>query len=187
MTREWEILSPTAHIYKIPRAVSNHNPLILSTQQNASSKLRDFRFELALLKDPYFLFKVKNIWEWAKRDTNALNRVQFKLKKVNKFHKGWGFNRVGSYKQRKKPISEELLVIEQIEEKHSLDIDNIRKRCTLMAELLKMLEEDELHWFKRSHETWLLKVDNNTEFFIGWPMGEKGNKLYMCWKMVQTI
>jgi hypothetical protein len=86
-------------------------------------------------------------------------------KKVKKFLKSWGFNGARSYKKRKKEISEELLVLEQIEESNPLDMDNIRKRCTHMVELLKMLEEEELHWFKRSHETWLLKGDNNTEFF----------------------
>jgi hypothetical protein len=34
-----------------------------------------------------------------------------------------------------------------------------------MAEMLHILEEEELFWFKRSHKTWLLQGDNNTEFF----------------------
>jgi hypothetical protein len=27
------------------------------------------------------------------------------------------------------------------------------------------MDEEELHWYKRSYENWLLKGDNNTEFF----------------------
>lgn len=30
---------------------------------------------------------------------------------------------------------------------------------------MNILEEDELYWFKRSHETWLHKGDNNTGYF----------------------
>jgi hypothetical protein len=75
MTREWEILFPATHVYKIPRVVSDHNPLMLSTHQNTSFKLRDFRFELVWLKDTEFLVKVKKIWEEPIRDTNALDRV----------------------------------------------------------------------------------------------------------------
>jgi hypothetical protein len=32
VTREWEILFPTAHVYKMARIMCDHNPLILSTQ-----------------------------------------------------------------------------------------------------------------------------------------------------------
>jgi hypothetical protein len=31
--------------------------------------------------------------------------------------------------------------------------------------LFTILDEEELYWFKRCNETWLLKGDNNTEFF----------------------
>lgn len=31
MTREWEIIFPAVNIHKIPREISDHNPLILST------------------------------------------------------------------------------------------------------------------------------------------------------------
>jgi hypothetical protein len=50
-----------------------------------------------------------------------------------------------------------------MEEINMLDGDQIRKKSLLMSELLKMLEE--LYWFKRCYENWLLKGDNNTEFF----------------------
>jgi hypothetical protein len=87
------------------------------------------------------------------------------LKKVKKFLKGWGYNRAGKGKQKKKKILEELEVIEQSEEIALLDNQTIGRRCTLMAEMLHILEEEELFWFKRSHKTWLLQGDNNTEFF----------------------
>jgi hypothetical protein len=47
----------------------------------------------------------------------------------------------------------------------------MRLRAQLKTELLQILDEEELFWFKRCHETWLLKGDGNTEFFIEWPMG----------------
>jgi hypothetical protein len=39
--------------------------------------------------------------------------------------------------------------------------------------LLHIFEEEELYWFKRSHENWLLKGDNNTEYFHRIANGEK--------------
>jgi hypothetical protein len=35
----------------------------------------------------------------------------------------------------------------------------------LNVELLKILEEEGLYWFRKSHETWLLKEDLNIGFF----------------------
>jgi DNA-binding transcriptional MerR regulator len=40
-------------------------------------------------------------------------RVQFKLKKIRKFLKGWGFNRAGNKKKRKREINEELDKLEK--------------------------------------------------------------------------
>ena len=34
-----------------------------------------------------------------------------------------------------------------------------------MYENLRMLEQEELYWLQRSHETWLFKADSNTEYF----------------------
>ena len=31
--------------------------------------------------------------------------------------------------------------------------------------ILEILEEEELYWLRRSHQNWLLKGDNNTDFF----------------------
>jgi exonuclease III len=60
MTKEWESLFPTMHIYKKPRDMSDHNPLVLITQQPYKTKSRIFRFELNWLSHPEFLPKVKD-------------------------------------------------------------------------------------------------------------------------------
>jgi hypothetical protein len=45
------------------------------------------------------------------------------------------------------------------------NIYQIRRKNELKAELIKILDNEELYWYKRCHENWLLKGDNNTEFF----------------------
>jgi hypothetical protein len=84
------------------------------------------------------------------------------LKKVKSFLKGWGFNLVGIRRKRKKEIQEELMELEGMEEKCTLNMDKISARINLKVELLNILDEEELFWYKRCHETWLLKGDNNT-------------------------
>jgi hypothetical protein len=92
ISRDWELLFPTVYVYKYPRAMSNHNPLVVSSQKVQLKKVRTFRFELRL-KESEALYKIKEIWEAPTRDVKALERVFFKMKKVRKFLKGWGFNR----------------------------------------------------------------------------------------------
>lgn len=48
----------------------------------------------------------------------------------------------------------------------------IRKRC-IICENLKLSEHEELYWLQRSHETWLLKGDSNTEYFHRCANGRK--------------
>jgi hypothetical protein len=44
---------------------------------------------------------VEQIWTTPTRDKNTLDKVLFKLRKVRKALKGWGFNLARSRKQKK--------------------------------------------------------------------------------------
>lgn len=76
-----------------------------------------------------------------------------------------GLNQAGINKKRKKEIQNRILEIENKEENMILTNTEMEERVKLQTELLSILEIEELYWFKRSHETWLLKGDNNTEFY----------------------
>lgn len=92
MTREWEIIFPAVNVHKIPREISDHNPLILSTSNfTPPVKQREFRFELSWLKSSEFLRKVQEIWNQPTGDDIALDRVQFKIKKIKKIFQRLGF------------------------------------------------------------------------------------------------
>jgi hypothetical protein len=106
MSREWELLFPTVVGWLLPRELSDHNPIVVSTQTCNQSNKRDFRFEVSWMKHPDFLSMVSRIWSEYTRDRTALDKVLFKLKKVKISLKGWGFNLASSKKQRKKSNSE---------------------------------------------------------------------------------
>jgi hypothetical protein len=95
------------------------------------------------------------------------------LNKVKKYLKGWGFNLSGAGKKRKHTIQEELRGLEILEEHGALDEDHIRSRVDLNTELFQILEDEELYWYKRCHEDWLLRGDNNTEFYHHVANGKK--------------
>lgn len=47
------------------------------------------------------------------------------------------------------------------------------RKYWLLCENLKLLEQEELYWFQRSHETWLLKGDCNSAYFHKCANGRK--------------
>lgn len=132
--------------------MSDYNPLILSTAfWCGGGNRREFIFEPFWLKHPDLLSKVTEIWNAPTRDVRILDSVLFKLKKVKKFLKGWGFNLSSS---RKKEIQEGLAGLEALEE-GPLDDISCKRKVEWKAELLQILEDEELYWFKSSHENWL--------------------------------
>jgi len=115
----------------------------------------------------YFNFKTKveSIWNAPCHAESAFDRIQLKLKKLKQYFKGWGFNLQGERKKRKQMIQTEIHNMDIDEENGPLSSSQLMRRADLKCELLSILEEEELYWFKRSHETWLHKGDNNTEYF----------------------
>jgi hypothetical protein len=166
VTREWESLFPSVWVYKLPRDMSDHNPLVVDIMNHQRVGRNDeFRFELPWLKQRDFLERVGKLWKVPIGDSIPLDRVLFKLKKVKKSLKGWGFNLSGNKKKRMKEIHEEKAALELMEEQGSIKDDQIRKKVALNVELLHILDEEELNWYRRCHEIWLLKGDNNTYYF----------------------
>jgi hypothetical protein len=153
MNKDWELLFTNVCGYKEPRELSDHNPLIVSSCLKVGGNKREFRFELFWIKHPDFLKKVSKIWNAPTRDVNNLDKVLFKLKKVKKLLKCWGYNLSGSRKKRKKEIQDSLAVLEELEERGSLSAAQCENKIRWKAELLQILEDEELDWFKRSHET----------------------------------
>jgi hypothetical protein len=152
MSREWELLFPTIKGHKEPRGMSDHNLLIIYTQQISSGGKREFKFDLSWRKQSEFLHKINEIWNEPTRDVVALDRVLFKLKKVKRFLKGWEFNLDGSRRKRKKEIMDKLTTLETLEEMCSLNQDQIRIKVDGNAELMQIPKEEELYWFKTIHE-----------------------------------
>ena len=92
-------------------------------------------------------------------------RSKKKLKDVKQYFNGWGFHIQGEKRKRKKDLQDSLAELEAQEELATLSFSQMMEKSNLLCELMGILEEEELYWFKRSHETWLHKGDNNTDYF----------------------
>jgi len=92
ISKDWEDLYPGVMLYKLPREVSDHNPLILTDGVRKQLSKLSFRFELSWIKHPDFLHTVQKLWEKPCHANSALDTMQIKLKRFKQFFKGWGFN-----------------------------------------------------------------------------------------------
>ena len=77
-----------------------------------------------------------------------LKEFKKKLKRFKQYFEGWGFNRQCEQKKKKRDMQEELLVLEQFEEKAPLLQDQMLRKSWLISELFKISEEEELYWNK---------------------------------------
>ncbi|KAL5665344.1 hypothetical protein ACJX0J_025452, partial [Zea mays] len=68
----------------------------------------------------------------------------------NLYLKGWDWNLKGIKKKRRDQIASELKKLEEIEESDLLNSNQIDYRCSLMTEILMMLDEEELFWKQRA-------------------------------------
>jgi hypothetical protein len=79
--------------------------------------------------------------------------------------KGWGDNVKGHTKKYKIILQSELNNIEKLEEDDILPAMMLDRKTFIQAELMRLLEEEELYWHKRANDNWLLQGDNNTNYF----------------------
>ena len=79
--------------------------------------------------------------------------------------KGWVANVRGDAKQLKKQLTAELQALEDLEECGALSCAQFIRKGQVQQALMKIYEEEESYWHKKSSEKWLLKEDSNTEYF----------------------
>ena len=83
----------------------------------------------------------------------------------------------GELRKKKKELQIELSTLEELEEISTLSRGQIMRKQWVICENLKLLEQEEVCWLQRSHETWLLKGDSNTEYFHKCANGRKRKNL----------
>jgi len=160
-------------VCRLPREISDHNPLIVSTGKKDRLPFIQFKFDLNWLKNPKFFALVEKLWSKPCRATSALDRIQQKLKLFKQYFKGWGFNLQGEWRKHRKVSHNELSKLELLEEYNDLNSDQLERKTWLICENLKSLEQEEVYWYERSQATWLLKGDNNASLFHKCANGRK--------------
>jgi hypothetical protein len=90
---------PMSRIIKLPREISDHNPLILETVPDKVTKHFTFQFEIGWLYHPDFRDNIRRIWEKTCGARNTLDKVHQKLKFFKQFLKRPDWNNKGERKK----------------------------------------------------------------------------------------
>jgi hypothetical protein len=90
INHDWENFFPLSSARKIPRVMSDHNPIILDTKENVEVRSREFRFEKSWLLQPDFQLRVEKAWKTPVRGSDSISVIQEKLRNVKNSLKGWG-------------------------------------------------------------------------------------------------
>jgi hypothetical protein len=177
INKDCENLFPLTNIRKNHRILSDHNPLILCSELEVKKNSKHFSFETSWVSHPDYLAKVTEIWGRQVLAKNVVDKWCIKINKVKNFLKGWVQNIKGHSKKHKNIPREELMNLEKREEESSLSAALLERKTQIQTKLLKLLEEEELYWHKRSNLNWLLKGDSNTECFHRYANGKKRKNL----------
>ena len=125
VSKDWEDMFPTVMVKRLPREISNHNPLVISSGLQKPRNPIQFKFELSWLHNLDFLEAVEKIWSKPCNTRTSLDKIQQKLKLIKQYFKGWGFSLQGELRKQRKLISEKLTELESLEDLGDLSASQV--------------------------------------------------------------
>ena len=99
---DWEQKYPLVTVQALPRAGSDHTPLLLDTGEHAFlGNSNKFSFELSWFRQEGFIDMITREWTAIQSGNNPVERWQNKIRHLRQFLRGWARNLSGEYKNSK--------------------------------------------------------------------------------------
>ncbi|XP_059073249.1 uncharacterized protein LOC131874050 [Cryptomeria japonica] len=149
----------------LPFSRSDHFPISLDIQREASPKRCPFKFENIWLKDDHILELLKEWWNGAMVLGSENFKVVNKLKIIKKSLIQWNREHFSDIFDKKAQVEVELAKVNKQVMRYGMDETLFLKEKKLMADHESILAKEEFFWKQKSRETWLEVGDKNTKFF----------------------
>ncbi|KAG7599606.1 Endonuclease/exonuclease/phosphatase superfamily [Arabidopsis suecica] len=148
-----------AIVSHLPFLSSDHAPLYiqLCPESKGDPRRRPFRFEAAWMKHESFKELLNQSWNGNIRTPDALKKLRDVLKRWNK-------DVFGDVHKRKEQLVSEIKIVQDALELNQTD-DLLKKEEELIKEFEVVLEQEEVLWFQKSREKWVVLGDRNTTYF----------------------
>ncbi|XP_023643350.1 uncharacterized protein LOC111831938 [Capsella rubella] len=137
-----------------------HAPLLVQLLPEMSSNPRrqPSWFEAMFLMHPGFKELLLTSWNGSVSAQVALKKLQMTLRKWNK-------EVFGDVQRRKEKLLNEIKEIQEIIDMNQTDL-LLKREAELLREFDLGLDQEEVLWFQKSREKWIVHGDRNTSFFI---------------------
>jgi hypothetical protein len=163
---EWEEKYLLTTVQALPRAISDHTPLLLNSGETSTSGNEPlFTFESGWLLRDGFVEMIREIWSSHTEGNNPIERWQEKIRRVRQHLRGWAKNTSVQYKKEKKHILNTLDLLDKKAESTPLDSSDIGLKQYLNNRLAKLLREEKMKWYLRAIVKELLEGYSNTKYF----------------------
>jgi hypothetical protein len=148
------------------REVSDHTPLLLSTEEEAKAKKQPpFKFKLGWLLKEGFFEVVSEVWKKENRGSTLMQRCQNKIRRLRQFLRGWAKNMNGVYKKEKQELLRKAEELDKKAESQLLSQQEWDLKQSINERITQLFGEEDIRWFQRAKTTKILKGDNNTKYF----------------------
>ena len=156
---------PHTTVYALTREISDHTPLLLSTNNPSSAYQPQFKFELGWLLRDGFCEMVTDVWNSTLVDGSPIERWQAKIRRLRQYLRGWAKSVSGAYKKEKIAILNKLDELDKKAEITALSEGELDLKHVLNERLAELLREEKIKWYQRAKVKHLLECDANTKYY----------------------
>lgn len=136
---------PLIAVKTLPRGLSDHNPLIVTTGEAVANQ-PIFKFEISWFLREDLNEVVKEVWN-EQYSGSSIERWQKRFRELRKKLKGWNKNWEGLYRREKQEILSKIDEIDIRAETFGMSKDEREERRELETRLKFVIREEKTKWF----------------------------------------
>jgi hypothetical protein len=152
-------------VHALNREISDHTPLLFSTNNASTTYQPQFKFELGWLLRDGFCDMVYEVWQNTLVSGSPIERWQMKIRRLRQYIRGWAKHVSGIYKKEKAILLVKLDALDKKAELAALNDSERNLKHVLNQRLAELLREEELKWYQRTKVKHLLEGDANIKFY----------------------